>query len=195
MPTRFFDIAYEGTPSWELGRPQPAVVRAADEGLFEGSVLDLGCGTGEHALFLAEGGHAVLGVDIAPAAVARARRKARDRGVTSVRFEVADVLRDLPALSEPAADVALDVGCFHSLGDGEDAVYVEQVASALRPGGRLVLLCWSERNPWGEGPRRHTRQELRAGFRERWRVDPIEEERLEGRRGEVWAWRMTATRR
>jgi SAM-dependent methyltransferase len=193
--SRFFDVAYEGTPSWEIGRPQPAVVRAAEAGLFAGSVLDIGCGTGEHALFLAGRGHVVLGVDGAPAAVERARRKARERGVTSVRFVVADILRDLPALVDPAVDVALDVGCFHSLGDEEHESYAQQVASAVRPGGRLVLVCWSERNPWGAGPRRITRQVLRAVFRERWRVDPIEEERLEGLRGEIWAWRMTATRR
>ncbi len=74
----FFDNAYRdgGTPTWDVGRPQGAVVRLARTGLVTGSVLDAGCGTGENALHLAELGHAVLGVDFAVAAIERAAAKA-----------------------------------------------------------------------------------------------------------------------
>jgi hypothetical protein len=46
----FFDAAYRGTPPWEVGHPQPALVELAEAGAFTGRVLDVGCGTGEHAL-------------------------------------------------------------------------------------------------------------------------------------------------
>jgi 2-polyprenyl-3-methyl-5-hydroxy-6-metoxy-1,4-benzoquinol methylase len=70
----FFDNAYRdgGIPTWDIGRPQGALVRLAGSGLVVGSVLDVGCGTGENALHLAGRGHAVLGVDFATAAIERA---------------------------------------------------------------------------------------------------------------------------
>jgi SAM-dependent methyltransferase len=46
----FFDAAYHGTPPWEIGRPQPALAELAEAGALRGRVLDVGCGTGEHAL-------------------------------------------------------------------------------------------------------------------------------------------------
>jgi 2-polyprenyl-3-methyl-5-hydroxy-6-metoxy-1,4-benzoquinol methylase len=87
----FFDNAYEGTPTWDIGRPQGAVGRLAQAGLIEGSVLDVGCGTGENALFLAGLGHEVVGIDLARAAIEKARAKAVERGVGAT-FEVRDAL-------------------------------------------------------------------------------------------------------
>src|ERR1700704_3067996 len=75
----------------DIGRPQPAFVRLADQGRLTGRLLDAGCGTGENTLLAATRGADVPGVDIAPAAIARAREKASGRGLTA-RFEVADVL-------------------------------------------------------------------------------------------------------
>src|ERR1700761_4115441 len=72
-----WDAPYaDGAAPWDIGRPQPAVLRLADEGAFAGAVLDAGCGTGEHALHLAALGLHVLGVDVAETALAIAREKA-----------------------------------------------------------------------------------------------------------------------
>jgi SAM-dependent methyltransferase len=76
---------------WDIGRPQPAFVRLADEGRLTGRLLDAGCGTGENALLAASRGADVTGIDVAPTAIARARAKASERGLTA-RFEVADAL-------------------------------------------------------------------------------------------------------
>jgi len=59
----FFEKAYHGTPPWDIGRPQREFVRLEEAGKISGDVLDVGCGTGENALFLAGCGHAVWGVD------------------------------------------------------------------------------------------------------------------------------------
>ena len=58
-----FDSSYSGQPPWDIGRPQPAFVEIGDVGKLEGCVLDVGCGTGEHALMAAERGRPALGVD------------------------------------------------------------------------------------------------------------------------------------
>lgn len=197
----WFDTAYAdgGTPTWDLGRPQGAVLRLLEAGAFganSAAVLDAGCGTGEHALLLAERGHPVVGVDLAAEAIARAAAKAAARGLAA-GFIVHDAL-DLAALGR-TFEVALDVGLFHTLGDDDRPRYAASLAAAVRPGGQAFVLCWSDRNPFGFGPRRITRRELRNAFRAAagWRVETIVEETLESRlpAGGVAAWLARLSRR
>jgi cyclopropane fatty-acyl-phospholipid synthase-like methyltransferase len=191
----FFETAYEGTPTWDIGRPQPAVVRLAEAGLIVGSVLDVGCGTGENALKLARRGHEVLGVDRVERAIAKACQKAQERELEA-EFLVWDALR-LAELGR-TFDTAIDVGLFHTLEDGERPAYAASLRAALNPGGRAFLLCWSERNAWGYGPRRVTRREIRGTFRAPgWRVEAIEPETLDSNleQGQVHAWLAQLTRR
>src|SRR6266852_9497399 len=76
-----WDASYhEGPAPWDIGQPQPAIMRLASEGRFAGAVLDAGCGTGENALDVASLGLSVLGVDVAETALAIAREKADNRG-------------------------------------------------------------------------------------------------------------------
>ena len=207
----WFDTAYaEGaTPTWDLGHPQPAILRLVEAGELgppEWSILDAGCGTGEHALLLAEAGHAVVGVDLAAEAIQRARAKAAERRIAAT-FLMHDAL-DLDGLDPRGAgvggltatfDAAVDVGLFHTLADGDRARYVSGLAAVIRPGGRAFVLCWSDRNPFGYGPRRITRRELRSAFRAStgWRVDAIDAEELASRlpAGRVHAWLARLTRR
>ncbi len=182
----FFEVAYEGTPPWDIGRPQGAVVRLAEAGEITGSVLDVGCGTGENALYLATQGHEVLGIDAIPVAIERATAKAHDRAIHA-EFLVWDALR-LTGLGR-VFDTAVDVGLFHSFEDEERPVFAAGLRAALRPGGRYFMLCWSERNEWGYGPRRVTQAEIRGTFAEGWSVDPIAEESFETT---VHDWRVHA---
>lgn len=190
----FFDIAYEGTPPWDIGRPQGAVVRLAAAGEITGSVLDVGCGTGENPLYLATQGHAVLGIDAVPVAIERAKEKAQDRGIHA-EFLVWDALR-LAELGR-VFDTAIDVGLFHSFEDEERPVFAGNLHAALEPAGRYFLLCWSERNEWGYGPRRVTQAEIRGTFAEGWSVESIAEESFETNVPDwhVHAWLARITRR
>ena len=185
----FFDNAYRdgGTPTWDVGRPQGALVRLAGSGLIVGSVLDVGCGTGENALHLAAQGHPVLGVDFATAAIERAAEKAADRGLP-VDFLVADAL-DLAVLGR-TFDTVLDIGLFHTFSDAERPRYAASLGAALRPGGRAFLLCWSDRNAFGRGPRRVSPREIRETFRVGWRVEAVDPEWLDTRLpdGRIHAW-------
>src|SRR6266542_3291635 len=99
MPGVNFDAAYAGTPHWDIGRPQPAFLRLADSGALRGTVLDVGCGTGEHALMAAAMGLQATGIDASRIAIDLAQRKAEDRSLDA-RFLVWDAL-DLPRLRRP----------------------------------------------------------------------------------------------
>src|SRR6202035_898638 len=111
-----FESSYLGTPAWDICRPQPAIVRLAETGQITGSVLDVGCGTGENVLYLAEHGHAAAGIDGAPTAIKKARAKAKRRGLTA-SFEVGDAL-NLPT-PEREFDTVIDSGLFHVFSDDE----------------------------------------------------------------------------
>jgi len=189
-----WDAAYrDGRPPWDIDRAQPAFLRLADAGEMTPPVLDCGCGTGEHTLMLAQRGVEVLGVDLAPTAIAAARRKAGERGIAAT-FEVANAL-DLGALGRTFATI-LDSGVFHVFNDADRARYVASLARALRPGGTLHLACFSERTPGPGGPRRVTRDELRAAFSDGWHVERIDEARFEvrGAGTHPHAWLATITR-
>lgn len=91
-PAHDFDAIYAaGTPPWDIGRPQPAFDDLARTGGLVGRVLDVGCGTGEHALMAASRGHEAVGVDLSARAIELAKAKAAARGVEA-RFVVADAL-------------------------------------------------------------------------------------------------------
>jgi SAM-dependent methyltransferase len=170
-----FDAMYDDTPPWDIGRPQPVVQRLADAGEITGRVLDVGCGTGEHTLLAAALGLEAVGVDIAPKAVAIARRKAAERGVDA-RFEVLDVAH-LDAL-EQTFDTVIDCGLLHTLPEPAIPVFVNALASVMRPGARFHLLCVSDRQPGLAGPRRTSRELIRAAFRDGWEIAAIEEAEL-----------------
>jgi SAM-dependent methyltransferase len=171
-PSAGWDESYTGsTPApWDIGRPQPAFVRLADEGLLRGRLLDSGCGTGENTLMAAASGADALGVDVAVPAIERARAKAAERGVTA-RFQVASVL-DLGRLGM-SFDTIIDSGVFHVFDDDDRARYVSSLASVLGPGGSCYLMCFSDRQPGDWGPRRVRRDELTDAFSDDWTIDSI----------------------
>jgi len=178
MTTPSWDAAYAtSTPApWDIGRPQTAFVRLADEGLLRGRLLDSGCGTGEQTLLAASRGADVTGIDISPRAIERARGKAAERGLTA-RFEVADALR----LEELGLrfDTIIDSGVFHVFDDADRARYVASLASVLRDGGYCYLICFSDRQPGTVGPRRVRQDELRAAFSDGWSITSIEAEQFD----------------
>src|SRR5208283_2520440 len=144
----FFDAAYKGAPPWDIGRPQKEFVELARRGEIIGSVIDIGCGTGEHALFFAAEGHEVWGIDSAPLAIQKAQEKL-DR-----KF-----------------DTATDSGLFHTLSDEDRPVFVEKLAAILTPAGKYFMLCFSELEPGEYGPRRVTQKEIQDSFRNGWSIN------------------------
>jgi len=171
MAIEHFFKAYEGEPPWEVHQPQPAIVRLEEEAKIIGSVLDIGCGTGANAIYLAERGHEVLAFELVPRAIEVAQQRLGERKLP-IEFRVADVLR-LGDLGK-RYDTAIDAGVFHVFSDKDRPRYVENIHRHLKPGAKLYLLCFSEHQPGTEGPRRMTQQEIRDSFRDGWLVESIE---------------------
>lgn len=149
VPRSHFDRAYdEGAAPWVIDEPQPAIVRLAESGQITGRVLDAGCGTGEHTIYLVARGHDVLGIDFSPKAVALATAKAAALGVPA-RFEVADALQ---LSGPPRFDTVVDCGLFHGFGAQDRITYAERLSAVCHPGGRVHILALSDIAP-GFGPR------------------------------------------
>ncbi len=180
MAGRPWDASYHDGPApWDIGGPQPAIVRVASQGGFAGAVLDAGCGTGENALHVAALGLPVLGFDVAETALAMARQKARDRGM-DVEFVAADALH-LEHLGRTFQTV-LDCGLFHAFDNDERARYAASLASTTEHNGTLYVLCFSDESP-DTVPHPVGQQELRAAFNpgSGWNIVAIEAERIETR--------------
>lgn len=194
VPPSLFHAAYEGQAPWDVGQPQPSIIALAEQGAFGPRVLDVGCGPGDNAIMLAQRGHQVTALDFVPKAIERARAKAQAAGVT-VDFRVHDALK-LGELGE-TYDTVLDSAMFHGFSDEDRVTLIEGLRRVLRPGGTLYVLCFSEAETRGEGPRRVRAQELREAFSQGFRVDSIEPTRYMDRHREdgahAWLARMVRT--
>ena len=179
-----WDASYHnGATPWDIGQPQPAIVRLTSKGGFAGGVLDAGCGTGENALHLASLGLSVLGVDVAETALAMARKKAEERAKghdIEVDFAAADAF-ELHRLGRTFRTV-LDCGLFHTFDRDERTRYVASLASVTEHNGRLYVLCFSDRGP-DTGPHPISQEELRTAFNPTcgWQIAAIEPDRLQTR--------------
>jgi len=171
-----FETLYAGQAPWDIGKPQKHFLDVADQ--ISGSVLDAGCGTGDTALFLAGRGGKVTGIDFLEEPIKRAKRKAAERGL-SATFLVKDVL----TLKEWAErfDNVIDSGLFHVFSDEDRKKYVAGLATVLKPGGRLFLMCFSDEEPGTQGPRRVSKKELHDAFAQGWEIDSIQASRVETR--------------
>ena len=193
-PAHDFDALYAtSTPAWDIGRPQPAFNQLARDGMLVGRVLDVGCGTGEHAIMAATLGCEAAGVDMSVRAIELAKQKATERGVEA-RFIVGDALQ-LVDLGEEF-DTALDCGLFHVFDDGERERYVDGLAEVVCPGGQFHMLCFSDLQPGDWGPRRVTQDEIRMALSAGWRIESIESAVIDltwNSEGAL-AWQVAATR-
>jgi len=105
----------------------------------------------------------------------RAKRKAAERGLPAT-FLVKDALtlKDWPE----RFDNVIDSGLFHVFGDEDRRTYVDGLATVLKPGGRLFLLCFGDAEPGTQGPRRVSKKQLHDAFAEGWVIESIEPSRF-----------------
>ncbi|KUI48598.1 SAM-dependent methyltransferase [Mycobacterium sp. GA-1199] len=169
-----FDDAYKsGTAPWVIGEPQPAIVKLERSGLIRGTVLDVGCGAGEHTILLTGLGYDVLGVDYAPSAVDHARKNAEAKGVDA-RFEVADAMD----LGKATYDTIVDSALFHIFDETDRARYVASLRAACRPGGVVHVLALSDRGR-GFGPQ-VSESDIRDAFGDGWLLESLGETTYRG---------------
>lgn len=137
---RFALMYLSGRPRWDTEITPPELVDFVGH-TAPGRALDLGCGTGTNVVYLARRGWDAIGVDFVPQAIARARRRAAQAGVDGrARLLVADVTR-LPDLGRPF-DLALDIGCLHSLPRTKRRDYARGLVARLRPGATYLLYAF-----------------------------------------------------
>ena len=137
----FWDLAYrdgDHLEHWEPLEVPTELVEALQSGLVRRgqTALDIGCGAGSEAVFLAARGIAVIGVDASPVALELARRRAEEANVV-VDWRLGDAVH-LP-LRDNSVDFALDRGCFHIISRRRRRQYAREAARVLRPGGAMLL--------------------------------------------------------
>jgi SAM-dependent methyltransferase len=151
-------LAPEAIP-WNLEHPPRQLVELVDSGwVMPGDAVDLGCGAGHYAVWLASRGFRVTGVDISPTALALAARLAAEKGV-ACRFLALDLTAEAAGL-DAAFDFAYDWEVLHHVFPEERAQYISNVHRMLRPHGRYLSVCFSEEDAGGfpgDGKRRMTR--------------------------------------
>ncbi|MCX4627068.1 class I SAM-dependent methyltransferase [Streptomyces sp. NBC_01443] len=129
---------------WDIADAQPAVIAAESAGQVSGDVIDVGCGLGDNAIFLASRGYRVTGIDGAPTAIQEAQKRARAKGL-DVDFAVADAT-SLDGY-ENRFDTVIDSGLYHCLTEDNQRRYMDALYRATKPGARLHLLCFAEELP------------------------------------------------
>ena len=177
-----YDLAYRfSKPDWDTGRTPPEVIAEVEKHRARGRALDLGCGTGTHAIYLAQQGYNVVGVDFSPKAIELARRKAADAGRT-VDFHIGDVTR-LDFLSEPF-DLILDMGCFHGLDAGGRARYAAHAARLTQAGATFLLFAFDR--PMFNGRFGVTPEAVGRTFAPHFALDSIKHGANRHGRGSTW---------
>ncbi len=153
----------EGNMPWEKGAPHPGLVEFLKRNPVHGSVLVPGCGTGHDVRALAATADEVVGLDIAPSAVARAKQHPV---VGGERYMLGDLFA-LPPKLRGAFDFVFEHTCFCAIDPSRRADYVNAIAGALKPGGHLLAIFYLDPglDPGESGPPFGvTRQELDAFF-------------------------------
>ncbi len=181
----FWDVLYlfKKTP-WDTGITPPEIVAMIASGKVPiGRALDLGCGTGTNAIYLARQGFEVTGIDVSRRAIALARRKARAAQLADrVRFERGDVTQMQHYTISHSVDFACDIGCFHNLNMEARRRYVSALTELLKPGAIYMLYAFEP-----QADRRGVAlDEIAALFDPAYRLETLRRGSDRARRGSAW---------
>jgi SAM-dependent methyltransferase len=164
-PRAFFDFVYTDVPPWDIGGPQPALSALFSEIPPIDPILDVGCGSGDLTIYLAQLGHRVTGVDFVETAIVQAQQKANGLPVDVrhlLEFQVADGLH--PSHLQRQFGSVVDSGFYHLFDPDQVEQFIGDLATALVPGGRYYLLAFSVDFSLPNLPRRVREQEIQERF-------------------------------
>jgi SAM-dependent methyltransferase len=196
-PARWNERYEKGDTPWETGQPSSELLRlVAEVPIDPCRALELGCGTGASAVWLARQGFGVTALDLSPRAIERARRRADQAGV-GIRFLVADVLSPPPELTGPF-DFFFDRGCYHVVRREDVAAYRETLRRLTRPGALGLVLAGNAREPHDPGPPVVTEEQIRAELGSLFDIVRLNEfrfDQVEGDGTRILGWSCLARRR
>jgi methyl halide transferase len=159
--TRWNDRYQTGDTPWDTDHPSTELARVVAEAhIPPGSAIELGCGTGTNAVWLAQQGFDVTAVDGSSLAIERATQRANAAGMV-VRFVVADVLAPPADVGGPF-DFFFDRGCYHVVRRDDVQAYLQTLRLVTRPGSLGLVLAGNAREPHDPGPPVVTEAEMRA---------------------------------
>jgi SAM-dependent methyltransferase len=167
----------DGNVPWDTGRPSAELQQVLSRhSIAPCRALEIGCGTGSNAVWLAQQGFEVTGIDVAPLAVEQAEQRTQAAGVKA-NFQVADVLQ-LPDLQGPFA-FFFDRGCYHAVRRGAADEYAVAIAKQLVSGGRGLILAGNAREPHEPGPPVVTEDQIRNELGVAFRILDLQEFRFD----------------
>ncbi len=156
---------------WNIQAPQPVFVEVEQDGEVAGHVLDVGCGLGDNALFFAERGYQVTGIDVSPSVIENNRDKAHERGLKA-EFLVADAIT-MEGVGGPFQTI-VDSALFHCLDEEDQQKYISALHGICSPGAQLHLLAFSDRLPTEIPAYRNSEEHLRATFSDGWTIHRLQ---------------------
>jgi cyclopropane fatty-acyl-phospholipid synthase-like methyltransferase len=180
-----FSIWYFFNPPWDTGISPPELIDFIANHS-PGKAIDIGCGTGTNVITLEKAGWQVTGVDFVPRAIKKAKRKTKQAGIQA-ELHVRDVT-NLTGINGPF-DLALDIGCFHSIGD-KKVDYLSELDRILAPGGHWLMYGFfstDQSSPFGSAQDRPGLVEadlnqISASLTQVWRQDGFDR----GERTSAW---------
>jgi len=185
-----------GDTPWDTGQPDFNLMEMARRHFIEnGKALDVGCGTGDHSIWLARRGFQVVGVDVSEIAIEKARQKALDAGV-ECEFILTDFMKD--RLENRSFGFVFDRGCFHAFASGEQRRrFAGRVAARLEQGGFwLTLTGNADEDRQGPGPPQLTAGEIIWAAEPYFEIISLESSHFESRRPHPpQAWRCFMKKR
>lgn len=157
------DSIYKNTPleqiPWNLETPPELLVELVDTGkVLPCKAVDLGCGAGNYAVYLAGRGFEATGVDFSPTAIKLAGENAKRKGV-KCDFFVTDVVNQLGQINQ-TWDFAYGWGLLHHIFPDQRQKYVENVSRILNPKGKYLSLCFSEKDTGFEGAGKYRKTDM-----------------------------------
>lgn len=176
-PLNFFSSVYQNAAPWDIGAPQPAMAALIEKYPPANPVLDLGCGSGDLAIYLAKLGHQVVGIDFIESAIQNAQDKVSSlpHGTAlSLNFQVADALS--PSLLNKKFGAVFDSGFYHLFNQDQCERLIDEVASILRPYGCYYLHEFAVEFPVPNVPRQISIDEIKTYFTadKGWRIKEIQ---------------------
>jgi len=157
------DDVYKNTPlediPWNVETPPQLLVELLDSGKVRPcKAIDLGCGAGNHAVYLASRGFDVTGIDISPTSIKIAKENAEKKSV-KCNFFVADVVSDLDKINQ-TWDFAYDWGLLHHILPKQRKKYIKNVHRILNRSAKYLSLCFSEKDTAFQGSGKYRKTTL-----------------------------------